>query len=66
MTQAAPHSKSLEGKDVGETPTPSKQNQINNTILSAIITEDTTLVVIFLFNIDHLNTTSLFSGAAIN
>ncbi|KAG9291412.1 hypothetical protein G9A89_021830 [Geosiphon pyriformis] len=56
----------LEGKNVGETSTPSRQNQINNTIPLTTITENTTLAIIFPFNIDHLNTTSFFSGAAIN
>ncbi|KAG9305981.1 hypothetical protein G9A89_009305 [Geosiphon pyriformis] len=35
-------------------------------ILPVIITEDTTLATIFLFNIDNLNTHRLFSGAVIN
>ncbi|KAG9286166.1 hypothetical protein G9A89_010180 [Geosiphon pyriformis] len=59
-------STSLERKDVEETSTPLRRNQINNTILLTIITKDTTLAAIFSFNIDYLNTTSLFSGAAIN
>ncbi|KAG9284476.1 hypothetical protein G9A89_014080 [Geosiphon pyriformis] len=59
-------STSLEGKDVGEISNLSRRKQINNIIPPAIITKDTTLAAIFLFDIDHLNTTSLFSGAAIN
>ncbi|KAG9306986.1 hypothetical protein G9A89_000900 [Geosiphon pyriformis] len=42
----------------------SKQTKSN--ILPVTITEDTTLATIFLFDIDNLNTYSLFSGAAIN
>ncbi|KAG9305324.1 hypothetical protein G9A89_007819 [Geosiphon pyriformis] len=38
----------------------------NSNIPPATITEDTTLAAIFSFNIDNLNTHSLFSGAAIN
>ncbi|KAG9296292.1 hypothetical protein G9A89_014884 [Geosiphon pyriformis] len=43
---------------------PSKQTKSN--IPPATITEDTTLATIFPFDIDNLNTHSLFSGAAIN
>ncbi|KAG9302665.1 hypothetical protein G9A89_007369 [Geosiphon pyriformis] len=54
----------VEGENVEQISQPSKQTKSN--ILPATITKDTTLVMIFLFNIDNLNTHSLFSGAAIN
>ncbi|KAG9290715.1 hypothetical protein G9A89_011678 [Geosiphon pyriformis] len=56
----------LEGKNIEETPISLRQNQINNTIPPTTITEDTTFAAIFSFDIDHLNTTSLFSRAIIN
>ncbi|KAG9298561.1 hypothetical protein G9A89_018920 [Geosiphon pyriformis] len=40
--------------------------QTKSNILPATITEDTTLAAIFPFDINNLNTHSLFSGAAIN
>ncbi|KAG9299804.1 hypothetical protein G9A89_013164 [Geosiphon pyriformis] len=40
--------------------------QTKSNISPATITEDTTLAAIFLFDINNLNTHSLFSGAAIN
>ncbi|KAG9292726.1 hypothetical protein G9A89_008314 [Geosiphon pyriformis] len=41
-------------------------SQTKSNILPATITENTTLAAIFSFDIDNLNTHSLFSGAAIN
>ncbi|KAG9298374.1 hypothetical protein G9A89_005234 [Geosiphon pyriformis] len=54
----------IEKRDVKQTSKPSKQTKSN--ILPATITEDTTLAIIFLFNINNLNTYSLFSKAVIN
>ncbi|KAG9307007.1 hypothetical protein G9A89_003058 [Geosiphon pyriformis] len=54
----------MEEKDVEQIFQPFKQTKSN--IPPATITEDTTLTAIFLFDIDNLNTHSLFSGAAIN
>ncbi|KAG9290648.1 hypothetical protein G9A89_011611 [Geosiphon pyriformis] len=54
----------VEERDIKQISQPSKQTKSN--ILPATITEDTTLTAIFLFNIDNLNTHSLFSRAAIN
>ncbi|KAG9286345.1 hypothetical protein G9A89_014511 [Geosiphon pyriformis] len=55
---------SVEEEDVEQISQPFKQTKSN--IPPATITKNTTLVTIFLFNIDNLNTHSLFSGAAIN
>ncbi|KAG9285765.1 hypothetical protein G9A89_013190 [Geosiphon pyriformis] len=52
------------GRDVKQISQPSKQ--IKNNIPPATITEDTTLATIFPFDINNLNTYSLFNGAAIN
>ncbi|KAG9291599.1 hypothetical protein G9A89_022018 [Geosiphon pyriformis] len=54
----------MERGDIKRISQPSKQTKSN--ILPATITEDTTLAAIFLFDINNLNTHSLFSGAAIN
>ncbi|KAG9291454.1 hypothetical protein G9A89_021873 [Geosiphon pyriformis] len=54
----------VEGRDIERISQPSKQTKSN--IPPATITEDTTLATIFSFDIDNLNTHSLFSGAAIN
>ncbi|KAG9285807.1 hypothetical protein G9A89_013232 [Geosiphon pyriformis] len=54
----------VEGRDIKQISQPSKQTKSN--IPPATITEDTTLAAIFPFDIDNLNTHSLFSGAAIN
>ncbi|KAG9304201.1 hypothetical protein G9A89_019763 [Geosiphon pyriformis] len=54
----------VEGTNVEQIFKPSKQTKSN--ILLATITENTTLAAIFLFDIDNLNTHSLFSRAAIN
>ncbi|KAG9297983.1 hypothetical protein G9A89_018811 [Geosiphon pyriformis] len=54
----------IEGKNVEQIFQSSKQTTSN--ILPATITKDTTLATIFPFDIDNLNTYSLFSGAAIN
>ncbi|KAG9287978.1 hypothetical protein G9A89_017573 [Geosiphon pyriformis] len=54
----------MEEGDIEQISQPSKQTKSN--IPPATITEDTTLATIFLFDIDNLNTHSLFSGAAIN
>ncbi|KAG9288983.1 hypothetical protein G9A89_015532 [Geosiphon pyriformis] len=62
--QSFDKSTSVEGKDIEQISQPSKQTKSN--IPPAIITKDTILAAIFLFNIDNLNTHSLFSGAAIN
>ncbi|KAG9307631.1 hypothetical protein G9A89_023196 [Geosiphon pyriformis] len=50
--------------DIEQISQPFKQTKSN--ILLATITEDTTLATIFPFDINNLNTHSLFSGAAIN
>ncbi|KAG9307503.1 hypothetical protein G9A89_017333 [Geosiphon pyriformis] len=55
---------SVEERDIEQIFQPSKQTKSN--IPPATITEDTTLATIFLFDIDNLNTHSLFSRAAIN
>ncbi|KAG9302124.1 hypothetical protein G9A89_020558 [Geosiphon pyriformis] len=57
-------STSVEREDIERISQPSKQTKSN--IPPATITEDTTLATIFLFDIDNLNTHSLFSRAAIN
>ncbi|KAG9304143.1 hypothetical protein G9A89_019705 [Geosiphon pyriformis] len=57
-------STSVEEKNIEQISQPSKQTKSN--IPPAIITKDTTLAAIFSFDIDNLNTHSLFSGAAIN
>ncbi|KAG9298362.1 hypothetical protein G9A89_003179 [Geosiphon pyriformis] len=54
----------VKGENIEQISQPSKQTKSN--ISLATITEDTTLAAIFSFNIDNLNTHSLFSGAAIN
>ncbi|KAG9306844.1 hypothetical protein G9A89_005745 [Geosiphon pyriformis] len=54
----------VERGDIERISQPSKQTKSN--ILPATITEDTTLATIFPFDINNLNTHSLFSGAAIN
>ncbi|KAG9287681.1 hypothetical protein G9A89_004084 [Geosiphon pyriformis] len=54
----------MEGENIERISQPSKQTKSN--IRPATITKDTTLATIFPFNIDNLNTHSLFSGAAIN
>ncbi|KAG9302044.1 hypothetical protein G9A89_021088 [Geosiphon pyriformis] len=54
----------VEGGDIERISQPSKQTKSN--ISPATITKDTTLATIFPFNIDNLNTHSLFSEAAIN
>ncbi|KAG9288985.1 hypothetical protein G9A89_015534 [Geosiphon pyriformis] len=54
----------VEGGDIKRIFQSSKQTKSN--IPPATITEDTTLAVIFSFDINNLNTHSLFSGAAIN
>ncbi|KAG9304615.1 hypothetical protein G9A89_020179 [Geosiphon pyriformis] len=54
----------VEGGDIEQISQPSKQTKSN--IPPATITKDTTLAAIFPFDIDNLNTHSLFSGAAIN
>ncbi|KAG9285979.1 hypothetical protein G9A89_022655 [Geosiphon pyriformis] len=54
----------VEGGDIEQIFQPSKQTKSN--ISSATITEDTILATIFSFDINNLNTHSLFSGAAIN
>ncbi|KAG9295831.1 hypothetical protein G9A89_009060 [Geosiphon pyriformis] len=54
----------VEGGNIKQIFQPSKQTKSN--IPLAIIIEDTTLATIFSFDIDNLNTHSLFSGAAIN
>ncbi|KAG9298026.1 hypothetical protein G9A89_018854 [Geosiphon pyriformis] len=53
-----------QGRDVEQISKPSKQTKSN--IPPATITENTTLATIFSFNIDNLNTHSLFSETAIN
>ncbi|KAG9286530.1 hypothetical protein G9A89_014696 [Geosiphon pyriformis] len=57
-------STSVKGGDVEQISQPSKQTKSN--ISPAIITKDTILATIFSFDINKLNTHSLFSGAAIN
>ncbi|KAG9284892.1 hypothetical protein G9A89_003815 [Geosiphon pyriformis] len=57
-------STSVEGGNIERISQPSKQTKSN--IPLATITKNTTLAAIFLFDIDNLNTHSLFSGAAIN
>ncbi|KAG9298565.1 hypothetical protein G9A89_018924 [Geosiphon pyriformis] len=54
----------VERGDIKQIFQPSKQTKSN--IPSATITKDTTLATIFPFDINNLNTHSLFSGAAIN
>ncbi|KAG9307267.1 hypothetical protein G9A89_017095 [Geosiphon pyriformis] len=54
----------VEGGDIEQISQPSKQTKSN--ILPATITEDITLATIFSFDINNLNTHSLFSGAVIN
>ncbi|KAG9287729.1 hypothetical protein G9A89_004132 [Geosiphon pyriformis] len=54
----------VEEGDIEQISQPSKQTKSN--IPPATITEDTTLAAIFPFDIDNLNTYSLFSGATIN
>ncbi|KAG9298563.1 hypothetical protein G9A89_018922 [Geosiphon pyriformis] len=54
----------VEEGDIEQISQPSKQTKSN--IPPATITEDTTLAAIFPFDINNLNTHSLFSGAAIN
>ncbi|KAG9284583.1 hypothetical protein G9A89_004625 [Geosiphon pyriformis] len=54
----------VERGDIEQISQPSKQTKSN--IPPATITEDITLAAIFPFDIDNLNTHSLFSGAAIN
>ncbi|KAG9299288.1 hypothetical protein G9A89_013936 [Geosiphon pyriformis] len=54
----------VEGGDIEQISQLSKQTKSN--ILPTTITEDTTLATIFPFDIDNLNTHSLFSRAAIN
>ncbi|KAG9302797.1 hypothetical protein G9A89_009574 [Geosiphon pyriformis] len=54
----------VEGRGVKQIFQPFKQTK--NNIPPATITEDTTLAAIFPFDIDNLNTHSLFSRAAIN
>ncbi|KAG9287160.1 hypothetical protein G9A89_003008 [Geosiphon pyriformis] len=54
----------VEGGDIEQIFQPSKQTKSN--IPPATITKDTTLATIFPFDIDNLNTHSLFNGAAIN
>ncbi|KAG9287988.1 hypothetical protein G9A89_017583 [Geosiphon pyriformis] len=54
----------VEGGDIEQISQPSKQTKSN--IPLATITKDTTLAAIFPFDINNLNTHSLFSGAAIN
>ncbi|KAG9296706.1 hypothetical protein G9A89_001338 [Geosiphon pyriformis] len=66
QTNSGPAPTPLEGKDVEELPNSLSQNQTPYTILSAIITENTTFATIFSFDVDNLHTTSLFSGAIIN
>ncbi|KAG9301860.1 hypothetical protein G9A89_004539 [Geosiphon pyriformis] len=55
---------SVKGGDVEQIFQPSKQAK--NNIPPTTITKDTTLAAIFLFDINNLNTHSLFNGAAIN
>ncbi|KAG9295152.1 hypothetical protein G9A89_006133 [Geosiphon pyriformis] len=62
--QSFDKSTSVEERDIEQISQPFKQTKSN--ILPATITEDTTLAAIFPFDIDNLNTHSLFSGAAIN
>ncbi|KAG9304499.1 hypothetical protein G9A89_020063 [Geosiphon pyriformis] len=54
----------VKGGNIERISQPSKQTKSN--IPPATITKDTTLATIFPFDIDNLNTHSLFSGAAIN
>ncbi|KAG9286663.1 hypothetical protein G9A89_012213 [Geosiphon pyriformis] len=54
----------MERRDVEQISQPFKQTKSN--ILPATITKNTTLATIFLFDINNLNTHSLFSGAVIN
>ncbi|KAG9288090.1 hypothetical protein G9A89_017685 [Geosiphon pyriformis] len=54
----------VEGGNIERISQPSKQTKSN--IPPATITKNTILVAIFPFDIDNLNTHSLFSGAAIN
>ncbi|KAG9290553.1 hypothetical protein G9A89_020923 [Geosiphon pyriformis] len=54
----------MEGGNIKQISQPFKQTKSN--IPPATITEDTTLAVIFLFDINNLNTHSLFSRAVIN
>ncbi|KAG9307078.1 hypothetical protein G9A89_016906 [Geosiphon pyriformis] len=54
----------VEGGNIERISQPSKQTKSN--IPPATITKDTTLAAIFPFDIDNLNTHSLFNGAAIN
>ncbi|KAG9298019.1 hypothetical protein G9A89_018847 [Geosiphon pyriformis] len=62
--QSFDKSTSMEEKDVKQTSKPSKQTKSN--IPPVIITKNTTLAMIFSFDINNLNTYSLFSRAAIN
>ncbi|KAG9304204.1 hypothetical protein G9A89_019766 [Geosiphon pyriformis] len=55
---------SVKKRDIKQISQPFKQTKSN--ILPATITEDTILAAIFSFDINNLNTHSLFSGAAIN
>ncbi|KAG9305431.1 hypothetical protein G9A89_021149 [Geosiphon pyriformis] len=54
----------VEERDIEQISQPSKQTKSN--IPPATITEDTTLAIIFPFDINNLNTHSLFSRAVIN
>ncbi|KAG9299053.1 hypothetical protein G9A89_020366 [Geosiphon pyriformis] len=54
----------VEGRDIEQISQPSKQTKSNIPLVT--ITKDTTLATIFSFDIDNLNTHSLFSGAVIN
>ncbi|KAG9285149.1 hypothetical protein G9A89_004364 [Geosiphon pyriformis] len=54
----------VKGKDIEQIFQPSKQTKSN--IPPATIIENTNLATIFSFDINNLNTHSLFSGAAIN
>ncbi|KAG9289635.1 hypothetical protein G9A89_014370 [Geosiphon pyriformis] len=62
--QSFDKSTSMKERDVEQTSKPFKQTKSN--IPPATIIKDTTLAMIFPFDIDNLNTHSLFSGAAIN
>ncbi|KAG9296058.1 hypothetical protein G9A89_011910 [Geosiphon pyriformis] len=62
--QSFDKSTSVERRDVEQISQPFKQTKSN--IPPANITENTTLAAIFSFDINNLNTYSLFSGAAIN
>ncbi|KAG9301613.1 hypothetical protein G9A89_016683 [Geosiphon pyriformis] len=62
--QSFDKSTSVEERNIEQISQPSKQTKSN--IPPVTITEDTTLAAIFPFDIDNLNTHSLFSGAAIN